>query len=332
MSEKLLSVVDLHTEFILPKGPIKVVDGVNFEIFKGEIFGIVGESGSGKTTLALSILNLIPSPPGKITSGEIILEDIDLLKLSLKELRKVRGNRVAMIFQDAATSLNPVITIGNQIIEPICLHQNLSKREAKAKAIELLETVNIPKAEDFLRDYPHELSGGMKQRVMIAMALACQPDIIIADEPTTALDTTIQAQILELMSEIKKEMGTSIILITHDLGIIAEVSERVLIMYAGRVVEYGDVDAIYYDSKHPYTWGLLNSVARIDIDKKFRLRPIKGLPPDLINLPSGCSFHPRCELVQDICRLVRPQLEKVSPKHFAACHLTVKMEDGDGYV
>lgn len=332
MSEKLLSVVDLHAKFILPKGSIEVIDGVNFEIFKGEIFGIVGESGSGKTTLALSILNLIPSPPGKITSGEIIFEDIDLLKLSLKELRKVRGNRIAIIFQDAAMSLNPVITIGNQIIEPICLHQNLSKREAKIKAIELLETVNIPKAEDFMEDYPHELSGGMKQRAMIAMALACQPDIIIADEPTTALDTTIQAQILELMSEIKKETGTSIILITHDLGIIAEISERVLIMYAGRVVEYGDVDAIYYDSKHPYTWGLLNSVARIDIDKKFRLRPIKGLPPDLINLPSGCSFHPRCELAQDICRLARPQLEKVSSEHFAACHLMTKMEDGDKYV
>ena len=297
----LLEVDDLHMHFFTRDGVVKAVDGVSFALEAGETLGVVGESGSGKSVTALSIMRLVPEPPGKVVSGDIRFKGESILEMSEKQQRKIRGNRIAMIFQDPMTSLNPVYRIGKQIAEPLRLHRDLGRKEAWAAAVELLDRVGIPKAKDRARDYPHEFSGGMRQRAMIAMALACGPDIVIADEPTTALDVTIQAQILELMEEIQERTKSAIIMITHDLGVVADMADHVMVMYAGRPVEYGTADQVFYDPLHPYTWGLLESLPRHDVDEKGLLCPIKGQPPSLINLPSGCAFNPRCSYAKDMC-------------------------------
>jgi oligopeptide transport system ATP-binding protein len=267
-------------------------------------------------------MRLVPEPPGKVVSGDIRFKGESILKMSEKEQRKMRGNRIAMIFQDPMTSLNPVYRIGKQIAEPLRLHKGSTRKESWAAAIELLSQVGIPQAKDRARDYPHEFSGGMRQRAMIAMALACGPDILIADEPTTALDVTIQAQILELMQEIQARTESAIIMITHDLGVVADMADRVLVMYAGRAVEYGPASEVFYRPLHPYTWGLLESLPRHDVDDKGKLCPIKGQPASLINLPGGCSFHPRCAYAQDICRFQEPHLAEIDAGHSSACHFS----------
>lgn len=321
MSKTILEVKNLATHFKTEEGLVKAVDGVSFNVSVGETLAIVGESGSGKTVAALSIMRLVPIPPGKIVSGEIKFGGEDLLALSDKDMLKIRGNRIAMIFQDPMTSLNPVFTVGNQIMETILLHnKGLTRSEALNRTTELLEMVGIPRSKDRARDYPHQFSGGMRQRVMIAMALSCNPDLLIADEPTTALDVTIEAQILELIVTLKKELDSSVILITHNLGVVSRVADNVLVMYAGKAVEYSDVDRIFYHSKHPYTWGLMSSITRLDEEKKERLRPIKGLPPSLIDLPSGCRFGPRCEFAKPICFGVEPLFDQIEPGHWSACH------------
>ncbi|MDO8885290.1 ABC transporter ATP-binding protein [Candidatus Oleimmundimicrobium sp.] len=316
----LLKVNNLRTYFYIRRGIVKAVDGVSFSLDRGETLAIVGESGSGKTVTALSLLKLIPVPPGKIVEGEVFFEGENILGLSEKSLQKIRGNRIAMIFQDPTTSLNPVFTIGNQIMEAILTHQKVCKKEAREKTIKLLEMVGISQAEDRLNDYPHQFSGGMRQRVMIAMALSCKPDILIADEPTTALDVTIQAQILELISSLQKKFNSATILITHDLGIVAGLADKILVMYAGRPVEYADVDSIYYNSHHPYTLGLMSSIARLDKSRKEKLQSIKGSPPSLIDVPPGCGFHPRCKFAMDICQKKVPEFIEIEPGHFSACH------------
>jgi oligopeptide/dipeptide ABC transporter ATP-binding protein len=320
ISEKILDVKDLSTYFYTEEGVIKAVDGLSFSLKKGETLGIAGESGSGKTVASLSILRLIPWPPGKTVSGQAFFEGKDLLKTSNREIRDVRGNRISMIFQDPMTSLNPAYSVGNQIMETIILHQRLSKSKAYEKAIELLCDVGIPNAERRINQFPHEFSGGMRQRVMIAMALACNPTILIADEPTTALDVTIQAQILRLMNKIKEESGSSIMIITHDLGVIAEMADSVLVMYAGKVMEYSDVETIFYDPQHPYTMGLLESLPHIDEEKE-ELFTIKGNPPNMSGKMEGCYFNPRCIYAKDICFKVIPELGKVGKNHYKACHL-----------
>lgn len=318
--EKILEVKNLSTHFFTEEGIIKAVDNITFSLSRGETLGIAGESGSGKTVTSLSILRLIPWPPGKIVSGKIIFEDNDLLKISDRQIRSIRGNRISMIFQDPMTSLNPAFSIGNQIIETLMLHQKLNKIEAREKAIKLLEDVGIPNPKQRIDQFPHEYSGGMRQRAMIAMALACNPDILIADEPTTALDVTIQAQILKLMNKIKSEMDSSIIIITHDLGVIAEMADNVMIMYAGKVIEYADVEGIFYNSMHPYTWGLLESIPQIDEEKE-KLIPIKGNPPSLLSLSRGCSFSPRCKYAKEVCFEIKPELKIIEGNHSSACHL-----------
>jgi oligopeptide/dipeptide ABC transporter ATP-binding protein len=319
----LLKIRDLKTYFYIEEGTVKAVDGVSFSLKKGETLGIVGESGSGKTVTSLSILRLIPSPPGRIISGEVNLEGKDLLKLSDRDMRNIRGNVISMIFQDPMTSLNPVFTVGDQIIETLEIHQNLNKEENFKKAVRLLKEVGIPNPDVRVFQYPHEYSGGMRQRAMIAMAIACRPKILIADEPTTALDVTIQAQILELMNLMKKELKNSILLITHDLGVIAEMADNIAIMYAGKIVEYGNVRSIFYSPSHPYTWGLLESIPKLEKQTKERLIPIDGNPPSLLTLPSGCSFNSRCKYAKDICYKVTPVLEPVdSAGGKSACHLT----------
>ena len=320
MSEDLLSVKNLKTYFYTEYGVVKAVDGVGFSLNRGQTLAIVGESGCGKSVTALSLLKLIPMPPGKILEGEVLFEDENILEFSEKDLQTIRGNRIAMIFQDPTTSLNPVFTIGNQIMEAILTHQNISKKEARERTVKLLEMVDIPNAKDRLRDYPHQFSGGMKQRVMIAMALSCGPDILIADEPTTALDVTIQAQILELISELQKKFNSATILITHDLGIVAGLADKILVMYAGKPVEYADVNSIYYQPHHPYTLGLLKSVARLDKPREEELISIQGSPPSLIDVPTGCSFHPRCEFAMNICSKKVPESIEVESGHFSACH------------
>ena len=319
-NNKILEVRDLKTYFYTDDGVVKAVDGVSFDLEKGETLGIVGETGSGKSVTALSILRLIPQPPGKIVSGEIIFDNIDLLKLDPKSLQDFRGNRISMIFQDPMTSLNPVYTIGNQIMESVILHQKLNKEEAKKEAIRLLEIVGIAEAKKRITSYPHEFSGGMRQRVMIAMAIANVPDILIADEPTTALDVTIQAQILELVDEIKTRTNSSIILITHDLGVVAKYVRRVMVMYAGKPVEFSTVDNIYYKPTHPYTIGLMNSIIRLDEEKKEKLKPITGSPPSLIDLPEGCAFKERCAFKNTDCSEIYPPLVEIEKGHFAACY------------
>ena len=300
----LLEVRNLRTYFDTDDGEVKAVDGVTFQLKRGETLGIVGESGSGKSVTNLSIIRLIPEPPGRIVSGEILLDGTDVLRLKEAELRKIRGRRIAMIFQDPMTSLNPVYRVGEQIAEALRLHRNLDKREASKAAIEAMKEVSIPSPERRVSDYPHQLSGGMRQRVMIAMALACNPELLIADEPTTALDVTIQAQILELLDELRQTRKLAVLLISHDLGVVAEVADRVSVMYTGKIVEESGVDELFEKPKHPYSQGLLNSVPKLtaeDVAKSERLRTIDGVVPSPTDLPIGCHFAPRCEYRMDIC-------------------------------
>lgn len=317
----LLEVKNLKTGFKTDEGSFLAVDDISFTVEKGKTLGIVGESGCGKSVTSLSIMRLIPNPPGNIVGGEILFNGRDLLKLSEDEMRKIRGNDIAMIFQEPMTSLNPVFTIGNQIGEAIALHQKgLSKAEVRAKTIDMLKLVNMPEAEKRVDEYPHQLSGGMRQRVMIAMALSCNPSLLIADEPTTALDVTIQAQILDLVRRLQRELQASMILITHDLGVVAETCDDVAVMYAGRIVEYGSVEDIFYRPKHRYTKGLLNSIPHFETGhRRERLETIKGLVPSPLNLPKGCRFADRCPAVTDECRAKDPVLLPFGAKHFAAC-------------
>lgn len=323
--EKVLEVKDLVTTFQTEAGIVRAVDGVSFNVYKGKTLGIVGESGCGKSVTSLSIMRLIPNPPGEISSGQILYKGQDLTKLPMSEMRKLRGNEISMIFQEPMTSLNPVFTIGDQIMEAIVLHQKVTKKEALAKTIEMLKLVGIPAAEKRVDDYPHQLSGGMRQRVMIAMALSCNPSVLIADEPTTALDVTIQAQILDLMRKIRENLGMALMLITHDLGVIAETADEVLVMYAGKVVEQGPVGEIFANPKHPYTRGLLNSIPTFSSDpskreKKKRLDTIPGIVPALTELPKGCRFQSRCAYVMDNCRASDPSLREVGSEHKVACY------------
>jgi len=314
----LLEVRSLSTHFFTEEGVVRAVENVSFEIHPGEILSIVGESGCGKSVTGLSILKLIPSPPGQIVRGEILFDGRNLLRLEEKEMEKVRGNDISMIFQEPMTSLNPVFTIGNQIIEAILLHQGLDKIGARRRAIEMLDRVKIPSPETRIDAYPHQLSGGMRQRAMIAMALSCQPKLLIADEPTTALDVTIQAQVLRLLKEIQREMGMAVMLITHDLGVVAEIADRVAVMYAGRLVEVGSIEAIFGQMRHPYTKGLLDSIPQLK-ERKNRLDAIPGQVPNPVNLPIGCKFHPRCYLRVEECKREEPPLLKVNGDHFSRC-------------
>src|SRR5713226_4887890 len=313
----LLEVKNLQTHFPTRAGLVRAVDGVSFYIDKGELLGLVGESGCGKSITALSIMRLI-APPGKIVGGEISFDGRNLLKLSDSEMRAIRGDDIAMIFQDPMTSLNPVFTVGEQIAEALRLHRRLSRRDARAGAIAAMREVSIPDPELRVNDYPHQLSGGMRQRVMIAMALACDPKLLIADEPTTALDVTIQAQILELMRALRAELGTSIILITHDLGVIAELADDVIVMYAGQVIERCAVPQLFSEPQHPYTVGLLGSIPRLDLDQK-RLSAIEGFVPDAAAMPAGCRFHPRCPFAVEKCFQEIPPLMEIKKDHYAAC-------------
>ncbi len=315
----LLEVKNLKTYFSTREGTVKAVDGISYDVNQGETIGIVGESGCGKTVSALSILRLIPDPPGKIVGGELIFEGKDLLKLSEKEIRSHRGNEIAMIFQEPMTSLNPVLTIGRQISEPMELHRGMAKGEALRESIKLLESVQIPAGESRIGGYPHQFSGGMRQRVMIAMAISCSPKLLIADEPTTAIDVTIQAQLLELMKAITRDTGTALIIITHNLGVVARYADRVNVMYAGRIVEQGTADDIYHDPRHPYTMGLLKSVPRLDETVKEKLIPVEGIPPDLTDIPKGCAFNPRCTYAFDQCFEETPILNAVGNGHYKAC-------------
>ncbi len=320
MAEALLTVKNLKTYFYTDEGVVKAVDGLTYTLHRGETLGIVGESGCGKSVHALSIMRLIPQPPGKIVEGEIVFEGKNLLHLPDEQMRRIRGNRIAMIFQEPMTSLNPVLTIGEQIAEAVMLHQGKGKKDAWERAIEVLEKVKIPLARERVRDYPHQFSGGMRQRVMIAMALSCNPSILIADEPTTALDVTIQAQILDLMRELQAEFNMAIILITHNLGVVAEMCENVVVMYAGRPVEHASVGRTFRDPKHPYTWGLLHSIPKL-YERKERLIPIEGQPPSLIDLPPGCTFAPRCPFAMEICVKADPPDYVVGENHTAKCYL-----------
>jgi oligopeptide/dipeptide ABC transporter ATP-binding protein len=317
----LLSVKDLKVTFKTDDGIVSAVNGLSLSLEAGETLGIVGESGSGKSVTALSIMRLIAMPPGRIDSGSIEFNGQDLLKVGEAQMRQIRGNKISMIFQDPMTSLNPVLTVGDQIAEAIMLHQHKNKHEALKRAIEMLKIVRIPEAEKRIHNYPHQFSGGMRQRVMIAMALACDPQLLIADEPTTALDVTIQAQILDLMRDLQKRLNSAIIMITHDLGVVAEVCERVLVMYAGNLVEYGTVDQIFRDPKHPYTLGLLQSLPRLDEADRKRLVPIEGQPPNLLHLPAGCSFAARCRYAIEVCPTQPPPLIDFGEGHVARCVL-----------
>ncbi len=319
MSEKLLEIKDLHTFFYTDAGVVKAVNGVSFEVYKGQTIGIVGESGCGKSVMSLSIMRLIQEP-GKIVEGQVFFNGQDLVKLSQSEMRKINGDRISMIFQEPMTSLNPVFTVGNQIAESLILHEKLTKKQAREKAIEMISTVGISRAEGIYDSYPHELSGGMRQRIMIAMALSCNPELLIADEPTTALDVTIQAQILDLLKEIKKKFGTSIMLITHDLGVVAEMADYVIVMYAGRIIEQGHVNDIYLNPMHPYTIGLLKSKPSITTVSD-RLYTIPGQVPNLINLPEICYFSDRCKMCKDVCKQGFPKLIDMGNDHFVACTL-----------
>jgi oligopeptide/dipeptide ABC transporter ATP-binding protein len=317
----LLQVKDLQTSFFTPEGEVRAIDGVSFEIGEGKTLGLVGESGCGKSVTSLSIMRLIPSPPGKIVGGEIFYRGRDLLRLNNEQMRKIRGNEISMIFQEPMTSLNPVFTVGNQIGEAIQLHQGLGKRETRKKTIEMLRLVKIADPESRVDSYPHQLSGGMRQRVMIAMALSCNPSLLIADEPTTALDVTIQAQILELMKELQQKIGgMALLLITHDLGVVAEQADDVAIMYAGKIVERSSTRAIFSRPFHPYTVGLLNSLPGIGGLKKKRLDAIPGMVPSPLNLPSGCRFRDRCPRAQEVCAQTEPPLEENEPGHTVACY------------
>lgn len=321
----LLDVKDLKTYFLTDAGIVKAVDGVSFTLHEGETLGLVGESGSGKSVTNLSIMRLIPSPPGKIVGGEIVFEGQDILKLPEKELRKIRGNKVSMIFQDPMTSLNPFLKISTQMVETIMLHnKDVSKKEALERSIEMLKLVGIPSAEKRIFSYPHQFSGGMRQRVMIAMALSCNAKVLIADEPTTALDVTIQAQILELIKDLSVKLKTAVIIITHDLGVVAGMCDKVCVMYAGRIVEKADTDDLYASPSHPYTEGLIMSVPRMDVaHKNDRLFSIEGQPPNVIDLPPCCPFHPRCHKDMEVCRHAYPPTVGVGSGHEVSCWLYV---------
>jgi peptide/nickel transport system ATP-binding protein/oligopeptide transport system ATP-binding protein len=319
----LLRIRNLHTYFFLDEGVLKAVDGIDLDLREGETLGIVGESGCGKSVTALSILQLIPSPPGKIVKGEIYFEGTDLLALSEAEMRKIRGRSISMIFQEPMTCLNPVFQVGDQISEILRLHEGISRKEAWERSIEMLRMVGIPSPERRVKEYPHHLSGGMRQRAMIAMAMACSPKLMIADEPTTALDVTIQAQILDLMTHLKEKKAMSLILITHNLGVIAETVHNVMVMYAGRILEYADVRSIFMNPRHPYTQGLLNSIPRVDRDdtKKERLEAIPGVVPSLLDLPEGCKFLERCKYAFHPCGGEEPALRENDSGHFVRCWL-----------
>lgn len=315
-NKELLNIKDLNIHYTTEDGTVEAVNGINIELNKGETLGLVGETGAGKTTTALGIMRLVPNPPGKIVSGEINYEGKDLLKISEEEMRTIRGNKISMIFQDPMTSLNPVMTVGEQIAEVIEIHQDVTMQEAMEKAKDMLELVGIPGAR--VNDYPHQFSGGMKQRVVIAIALACNPQLLIADEPTTALDVTIQAQVLDMMNNLKKEFGTAMILITHDLGVVAQACDKVAIMYGGEIIEAGKIKDIFENTKHPYTKGLFGSIPNLDDDVD-RLSPIKGLMPDPTNLPSGCKFHPRCPHADEICAQKVPKDTMTESGHTVKC-------------
>lgn len=323
----LLEVKHLVTEFHTQDGIVHAVNDVSFSVNSGELVALVGESGCGKTVSSLSVMRLIPEPPGKIASGDIIFDGVDLLRLPKEAMRKIRGCKISMIFQEPMTSLNPVLTIGRQLTESIMLHKGLKKKEAMAEAANLLQKVGIPQADKRLKTYPHHFSGGMRQRVMIAMAISCQPKLIIADEPTTAVDVTIQAQLLELLKGIVKDLNSALILITHNLGVVARYAHRVYVMYAGRVVEYGTAVDIFHTPLHPYTVGLLGSVPRLDEPRKMRLRSIEGQPPDLICPPSGCAFAARCVyFVKGECDVMSFKMVEMTPGHFTSCLVAIKGE------
>lgn len=321
MGDFFLKVENLHTYFKTEAGLIKAVNGVDFLIRKNETLGLVGESGCGKSVTALSIMRLISDPPGRIVNGRILFDNCDLLQLKAREMRDIRGNRISMIFQEPMTSLNPVYRVGTQIMETIRLHQKANRRDAMNQTVELLTKVGIPDSSRRMNEYPHQMSGGMRQRVMIAMALACNPKLIIADEPTTALDVTIQAQILELMNDLKADFGGSILLITHDLGVVAEMTQRVAVMYTGQIVEYANVVELFNNPRHPYTIGLMASIPNLDSeipkDKKFQTIP--GVVPSLLNLSSGCTFENRCERSAEECRIKTPRLHEIKPTHWVRC-------------
>jgi len=320
-SEVLLSVQDLHTTFKTDEGDVRAVDGVSFDIRRGEVFAVVGESGSGKSVTSLTVMGLVPTPPASVEAKGIFWKGENLLESSGERMRKVRGKEIAMIFQDPLTALNPTHTVGRQIGEMVRLHEGASKKEARETAVEMLKLVGIPRPEKRVDMHPHEFSGGMRQRAMIAMAIACKPDLLIADEPTTALDVTVQAQVLEVLLSIKDEIDSAIMLITHDLGVVAGMADRVMVMYAGRSVELGTVHEIFYETRHPYTLSLLASLPRLDQEDDEPLVPIKGSPPSLLRLPSGCNFNPRCAFAKDLCREDDPALRVVhGDAHCSACH------------
>jgi peptide/nickel transport system ATP-binding protein len=321
MKENSIEIRNLAVEYHTDDGVIYAVNDINLDVKKGETIGLVGETGAGKTTIARSILRILPTPPAKIIAGEIYFDGNDLLSCSEREMRKIRGNRIAMIFQDPMTALNPIETIGFQIAETIRLHNKISRKDAERRACDMLETVGIPMER--YKEYPHQFSGGMKQRVVIAMALACNPELLLADEPTTALDVTIQAQVLDMMQSLKEKLGTSVILITHDLGVVAEICETVAVVYAGEIVEYGTVGDIFDFAAHPYTTGLFNSLPKLDANEH-RLKPIKGLMPDPTNLPKGCRFYERCPIAEERCGEHLPDMAEVAPGHFVKCFLAGK--------
>ncbi|QNE75137.1 ATP-binding cassette domain-containing protein [Streptomyces finlayi] len=315
----LLEVRDLHVEFHTREGVAKAVNGVNYSVAEGETLAVLGESGSGKSVTAQAVMGILDMPPGKISGGEILFKGRDLLKLKPEERRKIRGQEMAMIFQDALSSLNPVLTVGEQLGEMFVVHRGMSRKDARAKSVELMDRVRIPAAKERVGNYPHQFSGGMRQRIMIAMALALEPDLIIADEPTTALDVTVQAQVMDLLAELQRELNMGLILITHDLGVVADVADKIAVMYAGRIVETSPVHEIYERPAHPYTKGLLRSIPRLD-QKGQELYAIKGLPPNLLHIPPGCAFNPRCPKAQDVCRTDVPPLYEVSEDRQSACH------------
>lgn len=325
----LLEVKNLQTQFFTQDGVVKAVDDVSFYIKPGETLGVVGESGSGKSITGLSLMRLIPSPPGRIVNGEVIFQGKDVLKMSEEQVRSIRGNEIAMIFQDPMTSLNPVLTINRQISESLILHMGMNKEQAKARAVELLEMVGIPNADARVDQYPHQFSGGMRQRVMIAMALSCNPKLLIADEPTTALDVTIQAQILDLMRNLQSETGAGVLMITHSMGVVAGMADRVQVMYAGHIVETATTDEIFANPRHPYTVGLMTSIPRLDARSKEKLQPIRGLPPDLIDLPDMCPFVPRCNYARAQCEQKNPPLMEVAPGHLSACWFHEEVSKND---
>ncbi|MEU0944947.1 ABC transporter ATP-binding protein [Streptomyces canus] len=323
----LLEVRDLQVEFRTRDGVAKAVNGVDYGVDAGETLAVLGESGSGKSVTAQAIMGILDMPPGRITGGEILFQGRDLLKLKEDERRRVRGAEMAMIFQDALSSLNPVLSVGDQLGEMFVVHRGMSKKDARAKAVELMDRVRIPAARERVKDYPHQFSGGMRQRIMIAMALALEPALIIADEPTTALDVTVQAQVMELLAELQREYHMGLILITHDLGVVADVADRIAVMYAGRIVEQAPVHDIYKAPAHPYTRGLLDSIPRLD-QKGQELYAIKGLPPNLMHIPPGCAFNPRCPMARDVCRTDVPPLYEVDDRRTSACHFWTECLNG----